>query len=224
MNGNIVKTIGLVGAGGFLGGVIGYFLAELFVEEMTKRNLENYFYDEEDEEGRFEPKDEEPKPEKKLKDYTKYAKAELSDLVKPYTSSIDETVKKEADEPKSDRIMIISFDEYQGDRSHNKEPITYYENDTTFADAQEDIIDSPTSIFGPNIHLHFGEGNDDPDIVYVRNENNGVDYEISRVHNSYSVIVMGMPEEPPKEKAKRRKNVRKVDTHDEEDEENYPEG
>lgn len=222
MNGNIVKTIGLLGIGGVVGGVVGLFLANLIIEELYRKQLDMIL--EEDTEEVEEEEEEGPQPSKKALDYTKYAKAELSDLVKPYTSSIVEGAKKEVGETKSDRIMIISYDEYQGDRSHNKEPITYYENDTTFANANEDIIDSPTSIFGPNIHLHFGEGNDDPDIVYVRNENNGVDYEIARVHNSYSVIVMGMPEEPPKEKAKRRKNVRKVDTHDEENEEEYPEG
>lgn len=211
MNGNTIRNTSLIALGGMLGGMIGYILGELIIEKLIEKDLEKFlenpYGDQEEEEEEVKPE-----PEKRLKDYTKYAKEELSELVKPYTTSI-------AEEPKklTEKIMIISFDDYSEDRSHNKEPITYYENDTTFADAQEDIIDDPNSLFGPNIHLHFGEESEDPDMVFVRNENTGVDYEISRIHNSYSVIVMGMPEEPPKEKAKKRKNVRKVDTHDDDE-------
>lgn len=231
MNIYTIRSMGLVATGGVLGGLIGYFLGGLIVDQLEKRAEELEWAEEDEEEG--VPPRSSGEPEigvinstaevKRTKDYTKYAKGELTDLVKPYTSSIVEEGAKTNAKP--NLITIISLEDYESDRSHNKEPIAYYEGDTTFADAQEDIIDDPVSIFGPNIHLHFGEESDDPDIVYVRNENNGVDYEITRVHNSYSVIVMGMPEEPPKEtKAKRRKSVRKVDAHDDEENEDEAEG
>ena len=229
MDTNMIKRISLITAGGILGGIVGYFLGGLIVNQLIRRS-EELEWKKEDEtlHGHVsirEIGEEEVQTlikDHKALDYTKFAKGELTELVKPYTSSIAEESKKS--DAKSDKIMIINSEEYENNRSHNKEPITYYENDTTFANLQEDIIDDPVSIFGPNIHLHFGEESEDPDIVYVRNENNGVDYEISRVHNSYSVIVMGMPEEAPKEtKAKRRRNVRKVTAHDDEDKEDESE-
>jgi hypothetical protein len=221
MDTNMIKPVGLIVAGGVVGGVIGYFLGGLIVDQLRKRAKE-------DEEAERSLSSEEPKHgvvtvrEVTKQDYTKFAKGELSELVKPYTSSIDEESKKANAKP--EKIMIISLDAFESDRGFNKEPIAYYEDDTTFANTQEEIIDDPVSIFGPNVHLHFGEESDDPDIVYVRNENNGVDYEITRVHNSYSIVVMGMPPEPPKEtKAKRRRNVRKVTAHDDEDNEDESE-
>jgi len=224
MDTNMIKRVGLIAAGGVVGGIIGYFLGGLIIDQLEKRMEESEGYEEE--EGLR------PSPEREIgvitstarirepKDYTKYAKekGDLSELVKPYISSIDEESKKSNAKP--EKIMIITLDDFESNRSHNKEVIAYYEDDTTFANAQEDVIDDPVSIFGPNIHLHFGEESEDPDIVYLRNENNGVDYEITRIRNSYSVVVMGMPAEPPKEtKAKRRKSVRKVSANEDDDNE-----
>jgi len=221
MDTNMIKRLGLIAAGGVAGGIIGYFLGGLIIDQIVKRvsEIDETFEDfgdrqEESEHGVVTVK------EVRYKDYTKYAKekGDLSELVKPYVSSIDEESKKSNAKP--EKIMIISRDDFESNRSHNKEPISYYEDDTTFGNVQEDVIDDPVSIFGPNIHLHFGEESEDPDIVYVRNENNGVDYEITRIHNSYSVVVMGMPPDQPKEtKAKRRKSVRKVSAHEDEDNE-----
>ncbi len=228
MDGNMIKRIGLIAAGGVVGGVIGYFLGGLIVDQLEKRAQElQWVKKDEEAEGKLTITEVEngkivsQRVVTKTKDYTKFAKGDLTELVKPYTSSIVEEGEKEI--AKSDRIMIISMDDYDSDRSHNKEPIGYYEGDTTFANAAEEIIDDPVSIFGPNIHLHFGEESQDPDIVYVRNENNGVDYEITRIHNSYSVVVMGIPEEKPKESKGKRKRVRKVTAHDNEDNEDESE-
>jgi len=227
MDTNMIKRVGLIAAGGVAGGIIGYFLGGLIIDQLEKR-AEEFQWTEEDKEAEgkltiTEVENGKVVSQKEIlvkKDYTKYAKekGELSELVKPYISSIDEESKKSNAKP--EKIMIITLDDFESNRSHNKEVIAYYEDDTTFANAQEDVIDDPVSIFGPNIHLHFGEESEDPDIVYLRNENNGVDYEITRIRNSYSVVVMGMPAEPPKEtKAKRRKSVRKVSANEDDDNE-----
>jgi len=219
MDGNMIKRVGLLLLGGTAGGILGYFLAEKIIEKLYNRQF--LLEDEELDlvlKGLVPPKDSEDiKPlskDTKKQDYTKFAKKDLAELAKPYTSSIDEEMMKEnkVSMEKENKIYVIGAEEYESNRSFNKEPITYYEDDTTFSDLNEGIIDDPVRLFGPNVHLHFGEENEDPDIVCVRNENTGVDYEISRVHNSYSVLVMGMPAEEPK--PKRRRNTKKVSAHD----------
>ena len=231
MNGNLLKSAGFITAGAVAGGILGYFLGRLIVNQLQKR-AEELEWQAEDEAARV------PRPQVEdlnieevtvRRDYTQFSKdkGELSELVKPYTSleNASSTIGNNGKplpnkEDTSEKIMIISYEDYEASRVHNKEPVAYYEDDLTFANAQEEVIDNPNEIFGPNIHLHFGEESDDPDIVYVRNENNGVDYEITRVHNSYSVLIMGMPKEEQKENKKRtRRRTRKVNANDDENDE-----
>jgi hypothetical protein len=223
----VIRRLGLIAAGGLAGGVIGYFLGGLIVNQLEKRNeeLEEDAWLKEVYEGKADSGGPTEVQVAKQKDYTKYAKGELAELVKPYTSSISEEPNKKRN-IKADKIRIITAEEYERNRATAKEPIAYYEEDTTFADAQEEIIDDPNRLFGANIHLHFGEESDDPDIVYVRNENTGVDYEITRVHNSYSIFVMGMSEGTAKKetKAKTRRKGKKVTADDDEDTEDEREG
>ncbi len=196
MNTITIKRFGIIAVGGLAGGLVGYFLASLIIKQLTKPQEE---FENEEENANIELKVGPPKTVKDIKrDYTKYAeKGDLSELVQPYKS-------------KQDNIRIISIDEYDSNRTVNRELIAYYAGDTTFCDANEEIIPNPEDFFGPNIHLHFGEESNDPDIVYVRNENNGVSYEITQVHGKYHVIVLGMPDEEPKvTKAKRRRTSKK---------------
>ncbi len=206
MNTITIKRFGIITVGGLAGGLIGYFLANLIIEQLTKPQEE---FENEEEDANIELKVGAPKRVKEIKtDYTKYAeKEDLSKLVEPYKNK-----------SKQDNIRIISIDEYDSNRTANREPITYYAGDTTFCDANEEIIPNPEDFFGPNIHLHFGEESDDPDIVYVRNENNGVSYEITQVHGKYHVIVLGMPDEEPKvTKAKRRRTSKKAENIEDEE-------
>lgn len=206
MNTVTIKRFGIIAAGGLAGGLLGYFLADLIIKQLTKPQEEF----EEEEMPNIELKIGTPKVVREIKtDYTKFAeKGDLSELVKPYKP-----------DSKQDNIRIISIDEYDSNRTASREPIAYYAGDTTFANANEEIIPNPEDFFGPNIHLHFGEESDDPDIVYVRNENNGVSYELTQIHGKYHVIVLGMPDEEPKTtKAKRRRSSKKAEALENEEE------
>jgi hypothetical protein len=210
--------------GAIVGGIAGYFLGELIVKQLEKAAQKSEEEDDWQKESWLE-EDEKTVEEIAKIDYTKYTKPKgnLEELVKPYTSSIDEKLTKKGKskvQDKANNIMIISLEEYEGNRAMNKEPISYYVDDATFADINEDIIPNPNDLFPVNIHLHFGQQSEDPDIVYVRNENNGCDYEITQIHGSYSVIVAGFPAEAPKDtKAKRRRTTKKVSANDEEENE-----
>lgn len=212
MNADMIKRFGLIALGGIAGGFAGYFLASLVIDQLMKPQEE--FEEEEENTANTELRvGTAPESVKEVtkRDYTKFAKSSLADLVKPYT--VGEARSKQ------DNIRIISLDEYDTLLT-NKELISYYEGDTTFCDSNEENIPNPEDFFGPNVHLHFGEDSGDPDIVYVRNENNGTSYEITRYKGKYSVIVMGMADEEPKgTKAKRRKSTKTVkETSEEENE------
>ena len=124
----------------------------------------------------------------------------------------------------SSEIHIITTEDYQTRKQeYVKEMIYFYESDSVFSHITDDKIDDPTELFGANIHLQFGSQTTDPDVVYVRNDKMQVDYEIIRMHDSYSSAVLGIvPEEKPKRKNS-RKRVQKVeeefdnDTSDDED-------
>ncbi len=94
--------------------------------------------------------------------------------------------------PEHDHPYVISQAEFDhGKPNHDKLSITYYEDDNTLADEQEEIIDDPDTVVGTDALLSFGKESDDEDIVYIRNDQLGIDYEISRIHGSYEENVMG---------------------------------
>lgn len=204
MNTNIIKSLGLIALGGVVGGLTGYFLASLVINQLLEQQE---YFEEEEESINIEVKTGTPETVKLKKvekrDYTKYAKEDLAELVKPYTT-------EGSANSKQDNIRVISLEEYESNRTVNRELITYYAGDTTFCDATEEIIPNPEDFFGANVHLHFGEESQDPDIVYVRNENNGVNYEITQVPGKYSVIIMGLPDDEPKSKPKGRRSTNKT--------------
>jgi hypothetical protein len=207
-------------AGAVVGGVIGYFFSSLVINQLLKRSEEweennVWVHERELETGAHVV----PHTARKM-DYTQFAKekGELNELVRPYVSSVSEGTNT-----RSDKIYVISVEEYDINRATNKEPVAFYKDDNTFCNNNEEIIDDPVSLFGPNVHLHFGEQSEDPDIVYVRNDNNGCDYEITQIHNSYAVLILGQPEEIKAPKRTRRGNVKKAVPNDNEDTEDEQE-
>jgi hypothetical protein len=90
------------------------------------------------------------------------------------------------------RPYVISIEEFSEEMNHfDKLTILYYEDDDTLADEGEEIIADVEGTVGTDNLTHFGENSDDPDIVYVRNENIQIDYEIIRLPKSYSKTVLG---------------------------------
>lgn len=99
-----------------------------------------------------------------------------------------------------DKPYVISIDEYHEDEDEGQEKITitYYVGGETPILATEDgrVIDDIEYAVGENNLQRFGEGSQDPNIVYIRNHQNGLDYEVVRSQRSYSEAVLGAPEVP----------------------------
>lgn len=95
----------------------------------------------------------------------------------------------------ADTAFVISQETFMNDQTNEKAYVNWYEGDNKF---EEDLIPTqdPLASFGvANGNDIFNEANaklsGDPDIVYVRNNKQTTDYEITRIHDSYKNVVEG---------------------------------
>lgn len=107
-----------------------------------------------------------------------------------YLESLSENdrIAKEMDEARESGKYpyIIKRGEYLNDKQwYEKLDYIYYEGDDTLADDKDEPIDDPEDIVGSRFRELFGRDADDPDVLYIRNEQRGADFEISRVNRNY---------------------------------------
>lgn len=87
-----------------------------------------------------------------------------------------------------DPIRVISPDEFQ----ESEYPILslWYYTDGVITNDDNKIVTNAIELIGSDFKNHFGEYEDDPDTVYVVNENDKVVYEIMREYGAYYGDVM----------------------------------
>ena len=68
---------------------------------------------------------------------------------------------------------------------YSKVTLTYYAGDDILADDQDEPIEDPMDIIGEHFKEFFGMNEDEPDIIYVRNDDRESDYEVAKVETSY---------------------------------------
>lgn len=94
-----------------------------------------------------------------------------------------EEVEEEAD---MDRPYVIDPDEY-GESDYATETLDYYEGNGVLVDAFGEVVENPAEIVGEDFADHFGDyGDRDKDTVFIRNDAQGIDYEICRDYGSFS--------------------------------------
>lgn len=138
---------------------------EVYSNRDSKKITDEEYGEDDEEEDKTEENDEET--------------GEYLDLVKTYQS--DEEVNKMA----KDKPYIISPEEYD-DGDYAKETLDYFEGDNTLVDAYGDVIENVGEYVPEDFADHFGEH--ERDTVYVRNDEQEIDYEICRDLRSYSEI------------------------------------
>lgn len=93
----------------------------------------------------------------------------------------------------TNQVRIISLEEYTSHNGRPKQGLVYYTEDEVLADDSEEMID-PGDI--PALVGHalecFGQDSEDDDVVYFSNPRVGVDYDLTRIHDSYSRTVLGV--------------------------------
>jgi hypothetical protein len=104
----------------------------------------------------------------------------------------------EADEWNYDRELasrvpgvpyIIHADEFQeNEPQHTQVTVTYYQEDDVLADVRDEVVEDQDAAVGLGNLGKWGYGSNDQNVVYVRNEELALDYEIVRDRGSYAEI------------------------------------
>ena len=104
------------------------------------------------------------------------------------TESVDkgDNEEEEDDVVESTLPYVIRPDEY-GDSDYPTITLWYYTDGVVTNDAGK-VIKNVEELIGCEYVHHFGEYEEDPDAVYVRNEDQEVDYEVLKEYRAYSDI------------------------------------
>lgn len=102
-----------------------------------------------------------------------------------YLGYVTEKLSNDKEEPDMVKPYVISPGEV-GECDYPVMSLTYYEGDGVLTDSFDKIIRNVDEIVGEDFADHFGEYEDDS--VFVRNEEQEVDYEILKDYRSYSEI------------------------------------
>lgn len=126
----------------------------------------------------------------------------------------------EEEEPSDTNLRVISLEEFADPRNrYNKEVLTYYSEDDILTNDNGDIVQDADVLLGDDGLLKFGEGSDDPDSVYIRNDDLRMDYEVVRLYTSYSESVLNIKEKKRPNKTRKPAKTRKVENLDVDEEE-----
>jgi hypothetical protein len=97
-----------------------------------------------------------------------------------------------------DKPYIITHDEfYAAEKDYDTASFTYYEVDDVLCDERDKPVEETDEVVGDDHLVRFGSGSKDKNIVYVRNDRLGVEYEITRSPGSYLEEVLGMTDDEP---------------------------
>lgn len=195
-------------AGLTIGGVIGWLTTKKHYETLANAEVDEMrdYY-------RESMTDISRDPEKTVKVEISHSKGNYKpDLMDFYKNRIvenqrTETEEEEAEleqeeqeeligEPEEDlRPFIIAPEEFiklnSSDFGNDKATVTYFEEDGKLMDEDEELLDLGV-IGGTSLLGNFGEYDDD--VMYVRNNGRGIDYEVLLNHSSYKEY-MGLPDE-----------------------------
>lgn len=86
-------------------------------------------------------------------------------------------------------ISRVEFYEEKEDLGWGQEALAYYTTDDILTDENDLPIPNPHKLIGP---YKFGQGSDDDNVFYVRNESLQMEYEINAIDGSFLELVMGM--------------------------------
>ena len=80
----------------------------------------------------------------------------------------------------------------EGDQNYTQCTVTWYQLDGVLSDERDEPIDDVDEKVGLNNLQRFGQRSGQPHVVYVRNDADGIDYEILRSEGSFAKEVLGI--------------------------------
>lgn len=87
---------------------------------------------------------------------------------------------------KMNEPYIISPDEF-GDHDYATITLWYYTDDVVTNDSGQ-VISNVENLIGTEFSDHFGDFEEDPDTVYVRNDDHEIDYQVLMEYRAYSTL------------------------------------
>lgn len=92
---------------------------------------------------------------------------------------------------------VIHVDE-RHETEYDESTLTYYAGDDVLCDEQDKVIDNRELIVGDGNLDKFGHGSNDPNVVYIRNDQLCVEVEVVKSDNSYAEEVHGLRHSDPR--------------------------
>ena len=191
------KSVLLLLAGAGFGAVSGLMISEVLIDRIVWGNPEK----KEEDDGLVTLTKDGPEGMKEVVMSDEYKKPPLSELIRDYNPN-----PMESEEPTIAIVTKELVDEHAN--MVNIETILFYEEDHVFADEDGGMIDDPNELFVPNVHLHFGEGSNSEDIVYIWNGHVQMFYEVVSTKTAYKYEVLGEKPPPIPEKPKRLRRAK----------------
>lgn len=204
-----------------VGGFTGYLIADYIYSRVDDRHVEDYILELEEEEDdstddvELQEVEETWLPEEqpleskrnRIKQHQPidYAKISISRKKLKSPEAMVQEIIGSTDGP----YVIDDLEYAMRNPAYKTRELTYYEVDDVVVDNDDVVISSPEKLIGPDALLNFGVKSDDPDIVYIRNDQNMTQYEVARVHGSYDEIILG--NEPGEKKRKKKTQKKEIE-------------
>lgn len=110
------------------------------------------------------------------------------ELTKEYSGDAEKVIEESVSEENiSKAAYIISMEDYKEVNSYEKKSLNYYTEDEVLTDDEDNVIEDIDGTIG-NYAISCLETYDD-EVIYIRNEKISVDYEVVKVHESFSEYV-----------------------------------
>lgn len=128
----------------------------------------------------------------------------VGDKVGRYTVT-DRVIPAAIEPPSETEPYVIREEEFmEGFENHGQVLLSYYPDDKTLCDESQVEVEDKDAIVGRTALGKFGQGSNDPRIVYVRNRKSETDYEITLMQGSYGHEVLGFDKTEMPRKTKKR--------------------
>lgn len=181
MNRSIFTKIGVFIAGAGIGSVVTYKIMDTKCSQRIQDEIasvkevysKKYSTTEETEKDQNESDEDISETKKIIKEYG-------------YVTETDEKENSRKDKEEMNEPHVISPEEV-GDCDYTVITLWHYADGTVTNDNGK-VVGNVTELIGKNYADHFGEYEEDPDAVYVRNDDQGVDYEVLKDSRDFSDI------------------------------------
>lgn len=176
--------------GASIGSVVTYKLLKTKYDKLIQEEIDSVkeAFSRDIPDGSVEGKDIESNgwSEANRKDYLETAKDVIRQNAYVTESNKKEEKGEEVEKVEGNTPYIISPAEF-GECDYGVISLDYY-TDGVIVDNRGDIIENVNELLGDDFAAHFGDYEEDPDTVYVRNDGLEIDYEILKNNVPYSEI------------------------------------